>query len=156
MNMVIVLFLIKSSFADFTYTTNDIYYKNKILAAQVKVNDTIKSQCFKDFIMKRSRLEQTNGKTRDQVIEDIRSQSVSINVNTYRKNNGVIGFRQPPSKDININKYFHDQYFACSSAANLAHESSHVIGYTHDFKLTKRRPYSVPYTISSAFNVCCK
>lgn len=154
--MVIVLFLIKSSFADFNYTTTDKSYQAKIVDVQKKVNETLKADCFKNFILKRSKLVQTNGNTRLQVIEDMRTSSQLIEVKTYFKSNNVIGFRIPPKKEININKHFHDSYSICSSAANIAHESAHVIGYTHDFKLTKRRPYSVPYSISSAFNVCCK
>lgn len=158
MNMVIVLFLTLNSFADFTYFTSDKSYVSKIYAAKIKVNETIKSQCFNDFFLLkkyRSKIIQTNGKTRQQVLDDIVSYAEELNVNTYFKNNNVIGYRQPPLKDIFINKKFHDKFSPCASASNLAHESTHVMGYVHDFKSTKRRPYSVPYTVSAAFSFCC-
>lgn len=145
------------AFSQITFTAKENI--DKLKQAEIKVNETIQSTCFNDFLTQpkfRSKLVQTNGLSRSQVVEKIKSTTLTVPVVYYFKNNSVIGYRQPPFNTIYLNKKYHDKYSACSSAANLAHEASHVLGFTHDFKATKRRPFSVPYSISHAFSFCCK
>lgn len=119
-------------------------------------NDILKSNCFENFMLNRD-LIKTNKKTRKQVVEDLKSKDLSVPVHMYYKwTSKVVGYRQPPRPDIYTNAKFHNGSNACSRASNLLHEWSHVAGYGHSFKATKKRPFSVPYSINAAFKKCCK
>nr|WP_299486259.1 hypothetical protein [uncultured Allomuricauda sp.] len=61
----------------------------------------------------------------------------------YRSLTGEIGHR---SKDtiFTKKKKFRNMTYR-NVASHWIHEYVHVIGFTHDFKRTERRPYSIPY-----------
>ena len=122
--------------------------------------DTLQSECFKDFILKR-KLIQTNGKTNAEVAEHLKTSRLTVPVVMYYTSKGVIGYRSPPSPVVHTNRGFHGlktEYTNRTRASNLTHERSHVLNYGHDYKRTSRRPYSVPYSINAAFDSCvvCK
>ena len=117
-------------------------------------NEVTASSCFKNFMAKRS-LVQTGGLTNQEVITKVSTTKLTVPVQMYYQNNGVIGYRNPPKPTIYTNRKFHAGASACARASNLTHEWSHVLGFKHDFKRTKRRPFSVPYSIGAAFEICC-
>lgn len=130
------------------------YEAEKVQAAETRANQVIQSKCFYDFMTKRG-LVQTNGKTPEHVVLELRNREMDVPVHYYFEASNVVGYRVPPNPDIYFNRYFHDNFGTCATASNAAHEWSHSIGYGHDVEATARRPYSVPYSINAAFTQCC-
>jgi hypothetical protein len=128
-----------------------------LLKAQQKLNAVLASKCFSDFFLERE-LIQTHGKNNQGVIDFIRShQGQSYIVKMYHKRfSKVVGYIAPPSKVINTNRKFHAGASSCAVASNIGHEVMHLIGFEHDFKATKRRVYSVPYSFNAMIDKCCK
>lgn len=127
----------------------------QLQAAELKVNQTIQTQCFRDFMVKRA-LIQTNGKTNTQVVDHL--QGVKLDLPShfyYDRFSRVVGYRQPPKPDLHFNTKFWAGATSCNRASNMAHEGSHTAGYGHDYKASTRRPYSVPYSINMGFALCC-
>jgi hypothetical protein len=144
--------------ADKTYTAKD---RADLAKAEALINEVTQTSCFRGYFENektRSKLVQTNGKTRRQVVDHISSAKKEFPVRMYYTSKNVIGYRQPPSIRINTNSKYHrsKNFSVCSKASNLLHESVHGLGYTHDFNRTARRPYSVPYTAGSALDYCVK
>jgi len=128
--------------------------KTKLLAAQIKANKIVQSQCFKDFMMNWG-LIWTNGKTPEKVVEHLRTTKLTVPVHYYDGDCNVIGYRQPPYHDIYFNRCSHDFYNSCDTASNAVHEWSHVLEYDHPFERTNTRGKTVPYAINNAFDRCC-
>ena len=130
-----------------------------VTAATDKVNKTIKSKCFQDFILKRDMI-QTNGQSNEQVLRTILSAKGTIKVKFYKKwRSTEIAVRYAPSTDINFNRsYWTGITDTCHWASTLAHEGiGHVLGgYDHDFLYNAKRDFSVPYSINKAFDACCE
>jgi hypothetical protein len=143
--------------ADKTYTVKE---KAQLVEIEQKLGELSNSACFKAWFSekKRKQLVQTNGKTRAEVVKHLATATAFARVTMYYTSKNVIGYRNKGSNLIHTNSKYHRAkgFGLCSKASNLFHEVSHVMGYTHDFERTKRRPYSVPYTISAAVNACCK
>lgn len=59
----------------------------------------------------------------------------------------VIGYTNPKTSTIYMNTYFYNEATPAETAANMIHEWLHKVGFDHDYKSTRRRPYSVPYAI---------
>jgi len=145
------------------YNTKSV---NILKEAVKKVNETVASQCFEDFIIDRAikkpgqkySLHTTNGKTAKQVVDDLRSGTAKIRLQYYTSRKGVIGYTYPNTDKIWTNWRFYAGATACNRASNLGHEGSHKapFKYGHAFKATYSRPWSVPYTINAAFKACCK
>lgn len=141
--------------------------------ASVKLNETIKGQCFKDFILK-AKLNETQGRTNLEVLNHILGMREVVPVKMYFRKWGckigcttAIAYRKPPEKSINLNRsYFTTKRSACVWAATMAHESlGHSLGnYSHSMKWNVAREYTVPYKIggakkeygSNAFESCCQ
>jgi len=130
-----------------------------IIAAGDKMNQIVHSDCFKNFLVNREMI-QTKGKSNEAVVRDLQSLSGNVNVKFYYKRfTTELAVRYPPSTDINFNTYFWSAKSpVCDFASTLAHEAlGHALGnYDHDFKYSKSRDFSVPYSINKAFEHCCK
>lgn len=139
----------------FTPLTNHTNDEVKMVAiAQTLANQLVRSQCFLDF-MKGRKLIQTNGLSPENVVHMLKTSYLTTPVDMYFSRKRVVGYRQPPSSTIHTNRKYHAGATACARASNLTHEWSHVLAFTHDYKATKSRSYSVPYSINAAFQVCC-
>lgn len=127
--------------------------------AQFKVNETIRSKCFEDYLLKRKMI-QTGGRSNAEVISHLRSVKGSIPVSFYYKRfTSEVAVRFPPAMQININrKFYSPKSNICTYAGTLAHEAvGHVLGdYDHDYTYNKQREFSVPYSLNAAFYTCCK
>jgi uncharacterized protein YjaZ len=133
--------------------TSEEIKRNK--TAVEKVHEVVKSDCFENVIMSRE-LIQTGGLSNKQVVEKIRNSSFDMSLEMYRRNfSRVNGYTYPNSKNVWLNRKYHSGASICAVASNLAHEYSHKIGFSHDYKPNKSRPYSTPYSINYAFEVCC-
>jgi len=136
--------------------------KDEILMVTVasdKVNEVVQSKCFTDFMLDRDMI-QTKGQSNEQVVKVLQSATGKINVKFYSKRwTSEMAVRYPPSSDINFNRvYWNGNKHVCEWASTLAHEGlGHVLGdYDHDFRYSKSRDFSVPYSINFAFKKCCK
>lgn len=138
-----------------------------IAKAALKVSETVKSGCFKDFMLS-ARLLETDGKSNAKVLEHILGMVDKVPVKMYlRRGSSAIAYRQPPEKSINLNRtFFNEKKSPCRWAATMAHESlGHSLGnYKHSMKWSIEREYSVPYKLGgagdkyggNAFSQCCK
>jgi hypothetical protein len=150
--------------------------KAKILEAGKKVNEVVASQCFADFITKRSMLD-TKGKSSAEVLADLRSIKGVVPVKMYTRcmrrsfrcpvPTSAVAYRQPPETSINLNRVaFPVKETTCEWAATMAHEGlGHALGnYGHSFDWTPTRDFTVPYSLGGskqknggdAFTNCCK
>lgn len=121
-----------------------------------KIRETAAGECFKKEWLQR-KLIQTNSKSNLQVLDSLLAADVSIELEMYKSRiSRVNGYTYDSTKRIWLNRKYHDSYGPCSVANNLFHELSHKIGYKHDFKPNKERPFSVPYSINSVMEICCK
>jgi hypothetical protein len=62
---------------------------------------------------------------------------------------GVVGYTYANTNKIWMNRNYFNRFEPSDVAANIAHEWMHKIGFDHDYKSTKRRPYSVPYAVGN-------
>lgn len=69
-----------------------------------------------------------------------------------RLRNNVVGYTNPGTAVIFMNRSFFSRFELWEIAANIAHEWTHKLGFDHDFNATARRPYSVPYAVGSIVN----
>jgi hypothetical protein len=77
----------------------------------------------------------------------------------YYKANNVIGYTNPGTNEIYINKlYFlprlHTREGICDIVNNVVHEYMHKVGYSHSFFNSAKRPYSVPYAVGNLAGEC--
>ncbi len=134
------------------YTQDEL---NVLAVSDRLVNEVFNSNCFKTFMTTGS-LIQTLGLSPAQVVEKLKNTSIMIPTHAYYADNQIVGYRNPPYPDIYTNRKFVGAgASACSRASNMAHESSHVIGFDHDFNVKYMRQFSVPYKTNSAFIQCC-
>lgn len=121
-----------------------------------KMDEVVASKCFGDFMEARE-LIKTNGKTNQEVIKDLRTKKVDIELIMYYKRfSTVAGYTENGATWIKLNRKYHTGASICSEASNLKHELSHKLDYGHNYNATQTRPYSVPYSINEAFKACCK
>jgi hypothetical protein len=126
----------------------------KIKLALDKRIEVQNSQCFKDFMLNRQLID-TN-LSNEQVLSEL-NKEVYFEIETYYKRySKVYGYTYPDTPRIWINKKYFDGATICNVASNLNHEISHKQGFTHSYKATRSRPYSVPYSINAAYEVCCE
>jgi len=124
--------------------------------AENLTNEMLHSSCFEQVFLNRQ-LAQTENRSNKEVINHLRSLKGSVPVVMYYSFKNVVGYRSPPSPTVYTNSKFHNNANACERASNLAHEAvGHSLGnYDHDYYETSRRPYSVPYSLNTAFEKCC-
>jgi hypothetical protein len=132
--------------------------KAMIKKAGELVNNTLHSQCFRDYMASR-RLIQTKNLSNKEVIEQISRLSGLVAVSMYfNRWSSAMAYRQPPELKINLNrKYFSASGKACEWASTMAHETMHaLLNFEHSFKWTPEREFSVPYSTGMAVDSCCK
>lgn len=112
----------------------------KIHLAQTLVNQVTRTQCFAD-----SMYAQGIG---DYWIDAIKGARQNLPVYFYRQNNNVVGFMNPGSPNIYLNRTFHDSFTACKTGSNVTHELVHVLGFRHKA--------DVAYAANYAFEQCCE
>lgn len=139
--------------------------KKIVPKVQKLVNAVIRTPCFADrYILEkyRSKLIQTNGLTRKQVVDKILTTVVVAPLFFYYptifQSKSVVGYTMPGEPTIYLNRRFRNDstWTLCSEASNLTHEATHKMEFTHDFNNTPQRPYSVPYTANYAVDACCE
>ncbi len=74
---------------------------------------------------------------------------IDVDITLYYSNNSTVGYTYPNVIGIWVNDKFFSTYTLGKVAANVVHEWTHKLGYTHDFNRTSQRSYSVPYGVGS-------
>ncbi len=118
------------------------------------VDNITHSKCFENYIKSYPGLLNNKNQTRDELLKELRSSKPLLNFVMYYKNNSTVGYTYPNSDTIWMNRKFHKNYSLAESAANLAHERSHKLGYTHDFNRSSRRSDQVPYPVGAGIKAC--
>lgn len=72
-----------------------------------------------------------------------------------RFDNDVVGYEDTDGS-VHENSTFIDEYTPAEVANNLAHETCHKLGYSHDFDATPQRPFSQPYQIGDMVEAVCE
>lgn len=130
-----------------------------IRKAGEKLNETVKTQCFHDYLSRRAMI-QTKNLSSQEVADQISILSGLVDVSMYfNRWSKAMAYREPPQLKINLNrKYFTASKSLCHWASTMGHEAlGHALGnFEHSFRWTKERDYSVPYSIGSAVDTCCK
>ena len=125
-----------------------------IREAEAKMNEVVAGTCFQSKLQSLP-LIQTNGKTPTEVVQSLLGAEVKIDVEMYYTLKRVLGYTLPTAKKEWLNRRYMLRWSVCDLGSLLAHETSHKVGYDHDFQATARRPQSVPYSINTAFKACC-
>lgn len=128
--------------------------KERTFKAVERIRETAQTECFQNGL-KAINLIQTNGLTPEQVVQKILSADVKVNIEMYYSIKNVVGYTYPSSDTIWLNKKYHNKWDPCDVGANLFHEATHKMGFTHDYKANKDRPRSVPYATGSVMDKCC-
>jgi hypothetical protein len=152
--------------------------KEIIAHAQEAANRTIQSDCFRDFMLE-SQLNNTNGRTNEEVVNHLQSLSGNIVVIMYYRSmnetsaiaSAYVGGRQTKNGIVHEvmlnNAYFDESISDCEWASTLGgHEGvGHSMGgYGHGYKWSRYREDTVPYVLAGrklkyggdVFQKCCK
>lgn len=135
--------------------------ENKYNEAIAIVKKVVATEKFRNTILKYSYngtgMFSTTSKSNSQVYQSIldaaekltpsKNNTMDLGVKLYYEDNTVIGYTNGSITYINVNTKFFNQFSANEVAGNLMHEWLHKLGYDHDFDVTARRPYSVPYAV---------
>lgn len=112
------------------------------------------SDCFAKYLKDYEGLINNKDQTREELISELRSGKPALNFVMYYSLRSTVGYTYADSDTIWFNRRFHKNFSPAESVANLAHERSHKLGYSHDFYRTARRPSQVPYVVGSASKAC--
>jgi len=160
-HLVILLFVsVTSIAAQYAYTPDSSHTKREkrdVEAAENKVNETIWTKCFSDYVLT-SDLVQTNGLDNEGVLNTVLSGSGEFPVHMYRGPKYVVGYHTPGDPTIYTNRrnQIHREGWPCLKGANFLHETMHEFGFDHDYEPTARRPFSVPYQVQHGIERCCR
>jgi hypothetical protein len=80
--------------------------------------------------------------------EEIDSE-IDLDLTLYFKSNSTVGYTYKNTNRIWVNDKFFKDYTLAKVAKNVSHEWIHKLGFGHDKKKTKDRPYSVPYGVGN-------
>jgi hypothetical protein len=139
--------------------------RNRVLAAAAVLDMVINSVEFKDAVLSfvhdgKVQFADNQGLTNKQIYDVLMSgQEVldpkldytwNIQTQLYEKRlSKAIGYTYPNVTWVRSNLKFLRRMSLAEIAAHIGHEHCHKLGFKHDFKKTKKRPYSVPYGIGS-------
>jgi hypothetical protein len=111
----------------------------KIQRVTPLVNEVLNSQCFT--------AELRNMGVAERWIGAMTTFKGKVPVYFYFADNGTVGYTEPDfSKNVWLNKKFHDSFTLCQTGSNLAHEVLHLEGHRH---------LDAAYSVNIAFERCC-
>lgn len=117
---------------------------------------TVRGECYKEKWLAR-KLIQTNGKTNQQILDELINGDVKVKWSMYRSFKNTIGYTYPlPYNTIHGNRKYYDKMDPCDIGTNLVHEVYHKLNYAHAQNPSESRPYSVPYSAGIIMGQCYK
>jgi hypothetical protein len=134
--------------------------RRKLQVAASHINRVLQSECFEKWLAKAPiDFAQTDGRNRAKLLRHLRESAPAVVAHFYYRKPppNVVGYRKiGGGYNIHLNRYYFNTWHTCTWGSTILHETSHAMGYDHDYKLTKSRPYSVPYQLNRAMERCCK
>jgi len=79
---------------------------------------------------------------------------IDIYVDDYYSLKKVIGYTYRNTKYQYVNSRYFDKRSTKLIGSNVLHEYGHKLGFGHDFRRTKRRPFSVCYQLNDIYEEC--
>ena len=79
-----------------------------------------------------------------ETLEPVEDNEVDVFINMYYKNNKVVGYTMPSTRETWVNSKFFEQYEPEEIGCNLVHEWMHKLGFDH---VSAKEHTSVPYAI---------
>lgn len=124
--------------------------KEKIVQIGADLEEVVNSAEFKNRVMEAEFIDLSE-LSNQEIYDKVMAQDFEYQLELYNppfwNRRGTIGYTSPSDPIIHLNRWYFDRLESSEVAANLAHEWMHKIGFDHDRKATRRRPYSVPYMI---------
>lgn len=135
----------------------------KIQDVAFEIHTVLNSTIFRDLVMKmkkhgeRSKYKDYSNAEIYQILmkgaetlDPVEDYEWDIYIDDYFSLKRVIGYTKRNIKTIFVNTRFFDTRHRALCGSNIVHEQSHKLGFSHDFRSTKDRPFSVSYQL----NIC--
>lgn len=127
---------------------------------QAKLNDTLRSECFKAyFISPQRRFKNALGLSGIQIVEKLqRAANLKLSY-YYNRWTKAVGYESADDFNVvHINRAKVGAWSTCELASLVAHERSHALGFFHDGNSPANNQDSIPYEINHSFEDagCCK
>lgn len=84
-----------------------------------------------------------------ETLNGVLDNEIDLDLTLYYANNSTVGYTYPNTNRVWINDKFFTTNTPGKVAGNLVHEWTHKLGFGHDFNVTQRRNYSVPYAVGN-------
>lgn len=111
----------------------------KLLDVQPLINRVVQSQCFANNMYAQG--------VSDVWIDKLKNANVRLPVYFYTQDTTTVGYMNPGSNNIYLNRKFHNVFTRCKTGSNITHELTHVLGFRHKA--------DVAYAANYAFEACC-
>lgn len=136
--------------------------KQELIEVTQKLNETEQSACFEDFFMTRTKIVENKGLDNAQLVQKIKNTDVKTTLSVYYPNilarpfHKECGFEADDGK-VHLKDTCWLSMDSCSRAAFIGHESTHILGFTHQTagNQAKGNENTVPYLVNQAFSQCC-
>jgi hypothetical protein len=138
--------------------------REKIQTVAGELHTVINSRIFMDEVMKmrthgeRSKLKDlSNREIYDLLMKGAETLDPEVDyewdifVDDYYTFKRVVGYTYLNKKWIYVNTKYFDTRSTKLIGSNIVHEQSHKLGFSHDFRSTKDRPFSVSYQLNLAY-----
>jgi hypothetical protein len=146
--------------ASIQFTNFKPHEEEKVLKAIEIIKAVISSQEFKQRVLNfefsgKKQFVDNQGLSNEEIYFKLLQGSESLTPETdhemdlelelYFSHRNTVGYTYPEELKIWMNKKFFNFYTPAEVAANLFHEWTHKLGFTHSFRYNKARDFSVPY-----------
>jgi len=142
--------------------------KDKLEIVAQEMHRVLNSTIFRDKVMlmkKHGERSKWKDKTNLEIYNHIMSGQEVLNgeevdyeldifVDDYFSLKRVIGYTYPSIKTIFVNTRYFDKRNTRDIGSNILHETGHKLGFSHDFRATKDRPYSICYQLNKVYEEC--
>jgi hypothetical protein len=150
-------FDVSLNFQGFTRTQQD-----KVLTAAELIKKVVASEEFKNKILNhrvngKKTFVDNGGLSNAQIYKKIVEGSeklrpgvdntMNLDLILYKASNNVVGYTYPSTIEVWMNALFLNRNSPAKVTTNMMHEWLHKLGFTHSFKPTPTRKYSVPYAV---------
>jgi hypothetical protein len=134
--------------------------KDKIKKVEAKLNETLASKCFEDYITDTARkFNNLQGKTPWDIVNEMRQPQTML-VNYYSSVEfWILGFEMGGESVVHLNRVAmaYHRFDICDEASVAAHETSHAKGFMHVGNSANAfNLLTPPYQINAAFDSTAK